>query len=212
MESDGDQGLDSGAHGAGRQGAQDDSDPSGKPTRQEPLDVFFQARKRRVLPSQKGGLTKGLVDLLNGLLSTAVYSPLVSFISALTSDMVVSSLQPHSKVEAWASFPGHLSKVLDHEVDVNTTVTTRSYALSAKLRPRSTSMLCIPSSRRSSAATSSKAPVTKPWAIWSCNTKAANSRSTATGSTDSTYEGCLETRYSQAARENKPRGEPEFVA
>jgi len=180
------------------------SAPSGEPTRQEALDVFLQAKKAE--------FTNGLVDALNGLLSTAVYSPLVSYSTALTSDMVVSSLPPHSKVEAWASFPGHLSKVLDHEADVNTAHYDE----------------ILRAFRGAEAAKNFDALPPEQQAELRGD-KVEGTGDQTLGDLELQYKGCKlkvycdgqhrfyvqrppRDEYSQAARENKPPGEPEFVA
>ena len=77
----------------------------------ESLDAFLATKEREY--------AKALVGIINSLLETSVYSPLVSYTTQFATDKVIAALMPPTEVERWAASNDNVLEVIDRQADAS---------------------------------------------------------------------------------------------
>lgn len=76
----------------------------------EVADPLSEEALASFLNAQEAEFSRGLTSVINGLLSSSVYSPLVSYSTQFATDRLLAELMPHSEVEALAASDEFVSK------------------------------------------------------------------------------------------------------
>ena len=77
----------------------------------ESLDAFLATKEREY--------AKALVGIINSLLETSVYSPLVSYTTQFATDKVIAALMPPTEVERRAASNDNVLEVIDRQADAS---------------------------------------------------------------------------------------------
>ena len=170
-----------------------------------------EAALTTLLDSKQREFTDGLVNIVNSLLSTSVYSPLVSRTTKLAADKVVGALLEQSETEKVAASPDAILRAMEQKADPNKAFFDENLR---SIRGADTEIQidALPPEERAA-----------------LREKLVQSTGKTLAQLQSEYEGCdlrfyvdAEHRlyvqrpdraeYSEGIRLGKPAGEPEFVA